>query len=236
MQGELGGTSASHFDPTIFRNVEPPFDEPAHGLRIDAMLLGQNTAGETLLVIPRQHRHDRLDHDRPIIEFGCHKMYARPMQPHPGFERAPVRMQTRESGQQRRMDIEQASRVMPHELLAEHSHESCQHDQIRRVSVDGGPQGGIELGPFGIIGMRNDHGFDAPMRRKRKPGGIGAITDDRCNTRTGNIRPDDGFHITATAGNKNDNGFHDAQKKNSRAAEGPRGDSNSWGDIPGSNR
>jgi len=217
MQGKRGGTDTGHFDPATFRNAESPFDEPAHGLRVNTVLLGQHTAGEAILIIIGQHRHSRLDHDGSIVEFRRHKMYARPVQPHPGRERAPVRMQPRESGQQRRMDIEQTPCVMPDEIFAKYPHEPGQHDQVRRININGSPQGNIELVSVGIIGMRDNRRFDTLARGKREASGIGAITDNRRNARTGNIRPDNSLHVAAPAGNKDDNGFHDAQNKNSRA-------------------
>ena|GEM_PF-2742792 len=236
MQGKRGGTDTGHFDLATFCNAETPFDEPAHGLRVNTVLFGQHAAGEAILIIIGQHRHSSLDHDGSIVEFRRHEMYARPVQPHPSRERAPVRMQPRKSGQQRRMDIEQTPRVMPDEIFAKHPHEPGQHDQVGCVNINGSPQGVIEPVSVGIIGMRDNRRLDTLARRKRETGGIGAITDDRRDARAGNIRPDDGLHVAAPTGNKDDNGFHDAQNKNSRATARHQKDPNRWGDIPESNR
>jgi uncharacterized membrane protein len=47
------------------------FDEPAHRLRVDAVLGGQHARGQRLRVVVGQHGHHRLHHDRAVVELAA---------------------------------------------------------------------------------------------------------------------------------------------------------------------
>src|SRR6202008_2003107 len=42
--------------------------EPAHGARIDHVLLPEHAGGESIRVVAGAHRHRRLHHDRAVVE------------------------------------------------------------------------------------------------------------------------------------------------------------------------
>ena len=56
-------------------------------LRIDAVLLGHDTCRQTVGRVMRQHRHDGLGQDGPIVEFGRHHVHRRPGHTAPGIDR-----------------------------------------------------------------------------------------------------------------------------------------------------
>jgi len=71
------------------------FDEPAHSLRIDAVLLREHACREAVLVIIVEDGHGRLDDDGAAIEVGRYEMHAGAMQFHTAFERTRMRVQAR---------------------------------------------------------------------------------------------------------------------------------------------
>ena len=113
-------------------DAQRALDEPAHRQRVDAVLGGAHARGQRVGVVVRQHRHHRLQHDRPVVELGVTKCTVAPATLQPASMRAPVRVQAREGRQQRRMDVQQAALVAPHEGGAEDAHEAGQHHQVGR--------------------------------------------------------------------------------------------------------
>src|SRR6185503_20346145 len=54
---------------------EPAIEEPAHGARIDDVLLFQHARSERRGVVAGAHRHRRLRHDRPVVELRGDEMH-----------------------------------------------------------------------------------------------------------------------------------------------------------------
>ena len=67
-----------------------------------------------------------------------------PVQPHTRGQRTPMRIQPRESRQQRGVDVQQAAAIARHEAGRQHAHEAGQHDQRRLMRVDCLRQRGFE--------------------------------------------------------------------------------------------
>lgn len=192
-------------------HLQPPFDEPAHGARIDDVLLLQQARRQRIRRIAGAHLDGGLQHDRAVVQFGGHEMDRCAVHLDAHGQCLLVRMQPGKAGQQRRMDIEQASCVALHEARRQDAHETRQHHQIRREAVDGRGQGGVEAVAVGE-GLVVDHGGgDAVRSRKPEAGGVRAVGDhggDAPRPALGLACADDGFHIRAASGNENDDIFH----------------------------
>lgn len=126
-------------------------------------------------------------------------------------ERPLVRVQAGEGRQQRGVDVHQAPCVTADETFAEDAHETGQHDQIRRKTVDALGQGGIEGLPPGkglvVDVMRDDAGLGGCLQPCR----IGPVTDhggDVDGQIAGIAGGDQCLHVAATAGNQDDDILH----------------------------
>src|SRR5947208_2923431 len=96
---------SSHDHPPS-HDGETSFGEEANGLRIQSMLLDEDTSGQRVLRIVRMHGHARLYDYRP----GVHRALVDEVDRRPGdlravFERLALRVKTRERRQERRMDV-----------------------------------------------------------------------------------------------------------------------------------
>ncbi|MNN25377.1 hypothetical protein D3C81_1388490 [compost metagenome] len=120
-------------------------------------------------------------------------------------------MESRETGQQRRVDIQHAARVMLHELGRQNAHEARQHNEIGLVRVDGIAHRRIKTGTIGVLLVVHHARGNAVFRRKRQTAGVGTVRQHRRHAPRpllGGTGPDDGFHVAATPGNQDHNIFH----------------------------
>ena len=72
------------------------------------MLLDQDARRQRLDGVVVQHRHRRLQHDRPGVEIRVHQMHRRAGDAHAVLERLALRVEAGKRRQQRRMDVEDA--------------------------------------------------------------------------------------------------------------------------------
>jgi 2-succinyl-5-enolpyruvyl-6-hydroxy-3-cyclohexene-1-carboxylate synthase len=119
-----------------------------NGLRVEEVFLGQHTRRQRIGCVARQDGHDRLRQNRTVIEFGGHLVHRRAGHFAASIECPLVRVQTRKSGQQRGVDIEQAALVALNKSGRENTHKAGQHQQQRLsrifVTVNQFGQGGVE--------------------------------------------------------------------------------------------
>jgi len=106
--------------PTTSRTT---LGEQANGLRIQAMLLGEDASRQRILRVVRLHRHARLQDYRP----GVHRpvvdeVHGRSGNLRPVLQRLALRVETREGRQERRMDVHGASGEGPHVRHREDPH------------------------------------------------------------------------------------------------------------------
>src|SRR6266404_4881424 len=86
---------------TSFNSHHPVLDdelvvqEPAGGARVDHMLLPQHAGGER-----------GLDNDRAAVELGSDDVHGAAVQLHAGIQRALMRVEPGERGQERGMDVQ----------------------------------------------------------------------------------------------------------------------------------
>ena len=79
---------------TAIDQTQPILGKPAHGQRINPMLLRQHPRGEARLIIVIEHRHRRLNDYRPVVKRRRHKMHRAPVNPHTFFKGLAMRVQT----------------------------------------------------------------------------------------------------------------------------------------------
>ena len=110
------------------------------------------------------------------------------------------------------MDIDHPACVMFDKTRRQNTHETGQNQKIRLIFINRFLQNGIIGFPVGIVLVRHDPGRNTCFSGETKTCSIGTITDDCRQFRIPFFlieRPDNGFHIAAPAGNKNDDIFHD---------------------------
>ena len=130
------------------------------------------------------------------------------MHPHAGLEGLAVGVEAREGRQQAGVDVEEAAGVAGDEGVGEHAHEAGQHHQVGAVGVDGIGQGRVEGLAAGVGLVVNHLGDDALVDGKGEALGVGAVGDDGGDFGAGDLRPDDGLHVAAAAGDEDDEFFH----------------------------
>ena len=108
------------------------------------MFLGVNPLRQTVWRVVWLYRHYCLYDQRPAIEFLGHKVHAAAMLAITRIQRALMCMQAFVLGQQRGMDIEQATLIVAYEICTENAHESGQNHQLRFESVNDFDQCSIE--------------------------------------------------------------------------------------------
>jgi hypothetical protein len=195
-------------------HAQPALDEPSHRQRVDAVLGGQHAVGQGLGIVVGSQRHHRLQHDRPMVQFGCDEVHRGAAQLAAGLDGALVRVQPREGRQQRRVDVEQPALEAAHEALAEDAHEAGQHQQVRGEGIDGPGQRVVESLARGEVLVRHDRSGDAVRGRKAQAGGVGAVGDHRhhaCRPALGRTALHDRLHVGAASGDQDHDGLHRRQ-------------------------
>ena len=197
-------------DPAVFK-PQLVFGKPAHGLRVDLVFLNQNAGGQRRFIVAIEHRHGSLDDDRAMIQLGRDEMHRATVDPHTFFKRPLMRVQTGEGWQQRRVDVEQATFVMTHEIGRQNAHETSQHDQIGCKTVDAFSQRGIEGFAPGKCLVVDVMRCDSCLGGRLQTFGIRPVADhgsDIDRQIAGIAGGDQRFHIAATAGNQDDDILH----------------------------
>ncbi len=105
--------------------------DPGDCLGIGNVLLLQDAGGEAFRVVARQDRNPSLQHDRPRIRALIHDVDRAAGFDVSRLERPPLRLETGVPRQERRVDVQDASRIAIDETGREDSHISGQADQIR---------------------------------------------------------------------------------------------------------
>jgi len=177
------------------------------------MLVSQHPIGEAVFRVFGQHGHSRLQHDGPMVQLGRHEVHGGARQLATRLDGALVRVQAREGGQQRGVDVEQAALKMAHKAFCQDAHEAGQHHHIGLVAVDHARQFGVER-LAAVKGLVVDHGGgDALAGGKLQAAGRSLVADHRRDAGGPALAltgVDDGFHVGAAAGDQDDDVFHAA--------------------------
>ena len=167
---------AAAIEPRVALPVAQPAGAiPAHGHRVDAMLEHLHACRQTLRIVLGLDADSRLNHRGPRVEFWRHEVDRGAVLLVARFERALMSMQPRILGQQRRVNVEDASCVAGHELARENAHEAGEHDQRRGAPFDLGGQGPIIAGAVFGFGRRQRLGRDAHIPGGSQSGCVGLV-------------------------------------------------------------
>ena len=113
------------------RNAYPAFPDQPYRQGKAAMLRLEHSRGEARLVVALENRNRGLGDDRTGIHFGTDEMDRTAADPNTGRERAGVGVQSRESGQQGRMNVDHPVVPAFDEPWSEQAHEPGEADQPR---------------------------------------------------------------------------------------------------------
>src|SRR5271154_176278 len=116
--GELHGLAQQPaVQPGAIRVVtQSTLAEPAHGDRVDAVFLGLHARRQARLVVVRCHGNARLDDPRATVQSFGYEMHRCAVLGVASLQSAPVRVQSRILGQQRRVDVQYFSGKVLDEL------------------------------------------------------------------------------------------------------------------------
>src|SRR5580698_1717041 len=110
-------------------------------------------------------------------------MNRRAMQLNACVERARMCLETGKTRQQRRMHIEHPAAIVVDEPGCEHTHKTCEHDEIGLETVDRLPQLCIERVAVRIVAVVDDRGRYPAGCRKSKSGRVWPIGNHRRDPR-----------------------------------------------------
>jgi hypothetical protein len=113
----------------LLANFQTIFDKPANRERIDPMFGAQHPCRQRLLIVAGEHRHGGLNDDRSAIKLPANQVHGCAMNLDPGLQGLPVRPQSRERRQQRRMNIHQSTGETIDKGIPKNAHVACQHNQ-----------------------------------------------------------------------------------------------------------
>lgn len=192
----------------IGRELHATFGQPARGGREGSMLDVENTLGQALRGIARQDGHAALRDDRTVIQHGRDEVHGAAVRPHTGRQGLRMGMQARKRGQQRRMDVDEAARIMPDKARRQHTHEAGEQNVVGLVAVDLGHQRGVEGLAAGEILVIQRPGGNALALGPLQPCRIGTAGDDSHDPRGPLLALtglDQCLHIAAPTGDQDDN-------------------------------
>lgn len=198
-------------DPAIRSDVELRLNQPANSSGVDDVLFAQDALCQDLRRVGGLDRHDRLQHDRTVIQRRSHQMYGRPRHLAARINGTSVGVQAWKGRQQRRVNIDHTVAVAADKFGRQNAHESSQHDDIGLEVVDGLRQRGIK-GFSGIVGAVIDHGRgNTPCCGRLKAERIRTVADHGGDARRPALTfasERDRVHVRAAARNQNDNVLH----------------------------
>ena len=127
------------------------------------------------------HRNAGLGDQWATVQFLGDKMHRAAMFVIAGFQGAGVGVEALVSGQQGRVDVDQAAGVVIHEQRGQTTHKAGQCHGVGAVLVDARDHGGVEGGAIGIIAMVDHRAGNARPRRPPQTAGIGFIAQHQGN-------------------------------------------------------
>ena len=172
------------------------------------MFDGKDAGGNVVGRVAVKYRHDALRNNRAAVQLGCNKMDGAASNTAAGFKGAFVGMQAGEGGEDGRVDVDQAVLVMGAEFGREDAHKACEDDQIRLIGIDFLHHGLVESKAAGEVFVVEAVGNDAALGCPSQTGSGFAVAEDGGDAGVGNGGIDDGLHIAAAAGDKDNDVFH----------------------------
>ena len=175
------------------------------------MLDREHAGGQRLGSVVVVYRHRALDDDRARIHLGDDEMHAGAVNLDPGGDRARVRIEPLEGGQQRRVDVEHAAGPVPDEPRRQQPHEAGEADEIDAVCFEHRLHRALErLAVLAMRGVIDDRGRHPGGAGVQQAAGIGTVRQNERDLRREGLRPgglDQRGHVGAAAGNEDGNAF-----------------------------
>ena len=194
------------------------FEHQAHGARQQTVFLFEHARRQRCCVIAGTNRNDRLRDDAAGIDLVTDEVHGRPMDTHARGERLRVRFQPGETGQQRRMDVDHATRVWPNKSGREHTHEARQNDQRRLMPIDFRRERAIEVIARSEVEMIDDRCRDTGAPGDFEARRIGPVADDGPDGGIQLIAPvlmvgrlQQRLNVAAAAGDQDNDVFHSCE-------------------------
>ena len=150
------------------------------GFRINAMLLGENACGKRFIGVVVQNRYGYLEDDWTCIQLLIDKVNGAPRDLHPVLERLMLRVKSRESRQQRRMDVHDAIRERLDKFGAEQAKKSCEAHEVNLISPEFLDHEAVVHRPVKAPGWKAD-GIESALASDLKACGGFSVGDDDCN-------------------------------------------------------
>ena len=171
-----------------------------HDLRIEAVLLLENTRTERLLCITVEYGYCRLCDDRAAIRAFIDEMDGAAADLHPVGEHVAMGMRTGEARQECRMDIHDAARVGADEIRREDAHEARKHDERHARLRKLFDERFLELLPILVFLAIHTDGGNTSLSRALERIGLRLVREHdayRCMHLAARNRVDDGLQIRA---------------------------------------
>src|SRR6185312_4923828 len=131
-----------------------------------------------MLVVAGQNRHGGLHDDRPVIHLGAYEMHGAADEAHAFGERARMRIEAGEGGEQRGMDVDHPVAPMIDEARGQQPHEAGEADELDARRFERLGERRLESFAARIVAMGDDGAGDAGALRVIETAGIGAVADD----------------------------------------------------------
>ncbi len=155
------------------------------------MLGGEDARRQRPGIVVRQHRHGGLSDDRPFIHRGADEMDGAAAEPHARGQRPLMRVEAREGGEQRGVNIDLAVAPALDEPRRQDAQEPGIADKFGACLAQRGVERRLEARAVGEIAMADDH--------RRQAGPAGTIEAD-CVGAVGSGQDDLGGIIRQRAG------------------------------------
>ena len=132
------------------------------------MLLDEDPCRQGLHRVAIEDGHSGLKHDGAAIELRRHEMNSGAADAHAVLQRLPLRVEPRERGQERRVNVEDAIREGLEHRRAYAPHETGETDDADVVIVQDADNRAIVIVAAGVITRPQTHGVNAGRPRARK--------------------------------------------------------------------
>jgi hypothetical protein len=177
-------------------------DQEPKCFRIDSVFLDKNPCGESFLRVVVANRHGRLQDNRTGVDTAVDEVHGASRDLDPVLKGLALRVQARERGEERRVDVHDALRESTEQDVPKDAHESSQRDPLRTGFSQCRNVRGLRLGGEPRSGAtRSDvAGGNASAGTGGENGGIGAIGENEADARIKAAllhRAENGFAIGA---------------------------------------
>ncbi len=131
---ERAGICVSRFDDSPSFDTVVAFEHPTYRFGINLMFFDQNSGRQGLERVGIEDGDGGLQKDRAAVELFVDEVNGTAGDLHAVGERLILGIETGKGGQQRRMDIQDATLKLPNELSAQETHVACQTNPIDAVT------------------------------------------------------------------------------------------------------